>query len=302
MIADADAARTPALSVVVVVFAGGSSVVRFLEALQRQQGSVSLETIVVASHEMVDIRAVHAVAADARVIRGPNGAHPAELRALGVAVATAPIVACTEDHCTPRPDWCLRILAAHQSAAVAVGGAIQKLRPDSAIAWAAYLLDYARFMPPLERGPTNYVSDCNVSYKRSMLTEIAATWHGAFHETTVHEALRRCGGASAIVLDPTIVVLQSRHPDAGAFFAERFDHGRVFARLRASTYGTAARLAYGAAALGLSPLLVLRAFARAWRQPDARVAALRALPYMVVGATCWSVGESVGAIMVARAR
>ncbi len=293
---DADPGK-PALSIVVVVFAGGSAIVRFLEALQKQQGlSVPIEIIIAGAQDMLDARAVQGVTPNARLLRGPNGAHPAQLRALGVGVASAPIVACSEDHCVPAPDWCARILAAHQGPALAVGGAIQKLQPDSAIAWAAYLLEYARFMPPLASGPAHYVSDCNVSYKRLPLTEIAATWHSAFHETSVHDALRQRGGATAIVLDPGIVVLQSRRPEAGTFFAERFDHGRLFARLRAATYGSAARLAYGAAALGLSPLLVLRAFTRAWRQPDARVGALRALPYLVVAATCWSVGESVGAI------
>lgn len=299
----AEVAERPALSIVVVVFAGGPAIVRFLEALRKQQGlTVPLEIIIAAAHDTVDVRAVHAVTPNARVLRGPIGAHPAQLRALGVGVASAPIVACSEDHCVPAPDWCMRILAAHQGPAIAVGGAIQKLQPDSAIAWAAYLLEYARFMLPLESGPAHYVSDCNVSYKRSTLTEIAATWHSAFHETSVHGALRQRNGAAAVTLDPTIVVYQSRQPDAGSFFAERFDHGRLFARLRAATYGTAGRLAYAVAALGLSPLLVLRAFARAWRQPDARIGALRALPYLVVGSTCWSVGESVGAITAARSR
>ena len=173
---DADATR-PALSIVVVVFAGGEAIVRLLEALQAQRGlSAPIEIIIAGAHDMVDARATHAVAPHARLLRGPLGAHPAELRALGVAVASAPIVACTEDHCVPAPDWCVRILAAHQGPALAVGGAIQKLQPDAAIAWAAYLLEYARFMPPLQSGPAHYVSDCNVSYKRSMLTEIAATW------------------------------------------------------------------------------------------------------------------------------
>ena len=298
----ADATK-PALSIVVVVFVGGEAVVRLLEALRKQQGlSAPIEIIIAAAHDMVDARAAHAVAPHARLLRGPLGAHPAQLRALGVGVASAPIVACTEDHCVPAPDWCVRILAAHQGPALAVGGAIQKLQPDAAIAWAAYLLEYARFMPPLQSGPAHYVSDCNVSYKRSTLTEIAATWHSAFHETSVHDALRARGGATAIVLDPTIVVLESRRPDAGTFLAERFDHGRLFARLRAATYGPARRVLYAAAALGLSPLLVLRAFARAWRQPDARVGALRALPYLVAGSTCWSIGESVGALTALRAR
>lgn len=297
---DAEAA-IPALSVVVVVFAGGSVVLRCLEALNRQTGSAAVE-VIVAAHEAVDARAIQAVTPRARLVRGPPGAHPAHLRALGVARAKAPIVACTEDHCIPTPDWCACILTAHEGPALAIGGSIQKFEPDSAIAWAAYLLEYGRFMPPLVSGPAHYVSDCNVSYKRSALGAIADAWHGAFHETAVHAALRARGGPAAVVLDPSVAVLQSRHPAALRFFAERFEHGCLFARLRAGTFATTRRLAYAAASLGLSPLLVLRAFARAWRQPHARVAAVRALPYLVVAATCWSAGEGVGALTAARKR
>jgi hypothetical protein len=295
--ANADLASGPVLSVVVVVFAGGSAVTRALEALDHQEGVTGrVEVIVAAAAGTIDEGTLRAVSPAARFVSGPVAAHPSQLRALGVRAASAPIVACTEDHCIATPDWCARIVAAHRGPALVIGGAIQKLRPDSSIAWTAYLLEYGRFMPPIASGPATYLSDCNVSYKRVALEQIADAWHGAFHETRVHERIKARAGASALVQDASIVVLQSRRADLMPFLGERFAHGRLFARLRAAQYGALERVAYGAGALGLAPVLVLRAFRSAWRRPDARTSAVRALPYLVLAATCWSVGESVGAL------
>lgn len=301
MSGDADPTPGAVLSVVVVVFAGGSAAARVLHALERQERvGGRVEIIVASSPELIDEGALRAVSSTARFVYGPVAAHPAQLRALGVHAASAPIVACTEDHCIPTPEWCARIVAAHRGPALVIGGAIQKLRPDTSIAWTAYLLEYGRFMPPIASGPATYLSDCNVSYKRAALEQIADAWHDAFHETRVHARITARAGASALVQDASIVVLQSRRADLMPFLGERFAHGRLFARLRAAQYGAMGRVAYGAAALGLAPLLVWRAFTTAWRRPDARPSAVRALPYLVLAATCWSVGESVGALTAAR--
>jgi hypothetical protein len=280
-----------------VVYAGGRCIKRVLEALQHQDAVAGpVEVIVALSPGRVNEQTVHSAAPGARVVRGPADAHPAELRALGVRLAAAPIVACTEDHCVPARDWCASILRAHASHPLVIGGAIAKLQPDRPIAWAAYLLDYARYMPPLKAGPADYLSDCNVSYKRSVLDSIPPDWQTAFHETRVHDAIRARAGADAIVLDPNIVVLQSRHPRLRAFLVERFAHGRLYAHLRAETYSSRQRWMYAGGALGLGPVLVWRALRNAWRSRDARLGALRALPILSLAALCWSAGEGVGAL------
>lgn len=297
MIDRADATHPPVLSVVVVVYAGGRLIKRTLEALERQdhvRGPV--EIIVAMPAGLVGEQTIHSAAPAARVVRGPHGAHPAVLRALGVRLASAPIVACTEDHCVPARDWCARILEAHSAPATVVGGAIEKLQPDRPIAWAAYLLDYGRYIPPLTSGPAEYLSDCNVSYKRATLNDVTSEWHDAFHETRVHDAIRMRGGPDAIILDPNIIVMQSRRPDLRRFLADRFAHGKLFAQLRAAEYGTRARIVYALGAMGLAPVLVWRALRRAWRRGDMRLAALRALPLVTLAAVVWSLGESAGAL------
>jgi hypothetical protein len=190
------------------------------------------------------------------------------------------------------------VLAAHARSpgAVVIGGAIDKAMPDSAIAWAAYLLEYGRYMPPLAGGPAAYLSDCNVSYKRAALWKIADAWRDAFHETAVHQRVRSEWGAAALQLEPAIVVEQSRRPPLRGFLRERYAHGRLFASLRAEHYSLPARAAYGVAALGLTPMLVLRAMGRVWSRPAARSAALAALPHLILAAASWSAGESAGAL------
>jgi hypothetical protein len=298
----AEPARNTVLSVVVVIFAGGRSIKRVLESLERQDGVHGhVEIIVAMAPGRVNEQTVHSAAPSARLVRGPAGAHPAELRSLGVRLATGPIIACTEDHCVPARDWCARILDAHRGAPVVIGGAIEKLQPDRPISWAAYLLDYARYMTPLNAGPALYISDCNVSYKRSALDPIAASWQDAFHETRVHDAIRQRAGDAAIVLEPNIVVLQSRRPRLGTFLAERFAHGRLYAQLRLASLDGKHRWLHALGSLGLAPVLVLRALKTAWRRKDTRRGAVRALPHLSLAALFWSAGESVGALTARRA-
>jgi Glycosyl transferase family 2 len=97
-----------------------------------------------------------------------------ELRALGFAEARGDVVAITEDHCVMLPDWCRRILAAHERnpAAVLVGAVAN--HPDSArraVDRANFLLTFGPFSAPIEpltslRLPV----PTNISFKRSALS------------------------------------------------------------------------------------------------------------------------------------
>lgn len=302
MIEHAEAAKPAVLSVVVVVFAGGRSITRTLESLARQDAvGGPVEIIVATSPSLADEQTLRSHAPAVRLAGGTAGAHPAQLRALGVRLATAPIIACTEDHCVPARDWCARIMEAHAGPALVIGGAIDKLQPDRAIGWTTYLLEYGRFMPPLAPGPAAFASDCNVSYKRSALDAIAPVWRDAFHETSVHDAIRAQAGDAAIVLDPTILVSQRRRPRLGPFLAECYAQGQLYAQLRMARYGRWRRWAHAAGSLGLAPTLVTRALKHAWRRKDARASTIRALPLLSLATLAWSAGEGVGALTAAHA-
>ena len=248
---------TPAvLSVVIVRFAGGPTIEETLDSLVRQGELTNLEIVVAHRDGDGPTPALQQRFPTVRWCAAGTAAPPATLRAVGVRATSGSIVACTEDHCVPAPDWCRRIIAAHDGVSTAVGGAIDKAQSASGVAWAAYLLDYARYMSPLPAGPATYASDCNVSYPRAALDAVADVWREEFHETTVHWAL--AGRSVPLLLDPTVVVRQHRDVSLREYLAERRAHGRIFAVTRIAGATPLARASFALKALLLPPIMVQR--------------------------------------------
>ncbi len=280
------------LSVIVVRFAGGDAITQTLYALTPQVSAVAGE-IVVAHRGDDPPSAAHRAAYPAvRWLAGGVDASPARLRSAGVRASAGEIVACTEDHCIPAPDWSSCLLAAHTRVHAVVGGAIDKAPSTSGAAWAAYLLDYARYMSPLPAGPSEHASDCNVSYRRHDLDDVATTWQDEFHETTVQWALATRG--VGVQLDPAIVVRQHRDVVLAQYLRERRAHGRIYANTRIAGASFATRARFAALALLLPPVIVLRV-----RRLIASRGATGAVPGSAWGplaraALAWSAGELDG--------
>jgi hypothetical protein len=288
----ASSTPAPRLSVVVVVFAGGDAPDRCLASLARQAVDGGIEVIVAHDASFAAspdwVRQHPAV----RVVATPAAASPARLRSLGVAATRGTIVACTEDHCVPAPDWAARIVAAHEASPGVVGGTIDKEAPASAGAWAAFLLDYSRYMPPLAAGDAEYVSDCNVSYDRADLDAVADSWRGEFHETTVHWALKERG--VRLRLDPSIVVRQDRDIHFTRYLRERLGHGRVFAGTRVADASLGQRAKWSVLALPLPVVIVARVVARLAARGALRAPPAAAWPALAGSAVAWSLGELMG--------
>jgi len=254
-----------ALSVVIVPLGGEGDLARCLEALRSQGAS----EIIVA-----------------------EGRTPAAARAAALQRASSPIVALTEDHCVPAPDWCARIRRAHERGYAVVGGCIEKLAPDTALNWAIYLADYLRYAPPMAAGPVTHLSDCNVSYQRATLEGIAGLWKDEFHENVVHEALRRTGGT--LWLEPEVVVRQKRRFNAGTALSDRFCFGRIFAASRLAGAPLDQRLLLLASTLALPALLILRVSRQVAGRRRHKIAFLRALPWLAALCSAWALGEFTG--------
>jgi len=252
---NAGAAALP-LSVVIVRFAGGDAVVRTLGAIATQVERAGGEIVVAHAANDEPSAAMRARLPAVRWVAGDAGATPARLRTLGVEASSGSIVACTEDHCIPSPDWVARVLQAHAGASSIVGGAIDKSPTETIAPWVAYLLDYARYMSPLPGGPSAHASDCNVSYARRDLDAVRDAWRTEFHETTVQWALAARG--VHVVLDPAILVQQHREIALGEYLRERREHGRTYAETRIAGASALARARFALLALILPPVLVMR--------------------------------------------
>jgi hypothetical protein len=211
-------------------------------------------------------------------------------RSAGLRAASGDIVAMLEDRGVPRRDWAGRILESHGRLDAVIGGAVEN-GVDSWLNWAVYFCDFGRYQLPFDGGYARYVTDVNVSYKKSALDQTRDLWEDRYHETTVHWALQRHG--ATLFLSPTIVVDQIRsNLRFGSLLRERFHWGRLFAytRAREAHKSTRAGLAL------LTPALPVLLWFRLFRQQVGKRRALSKFlllsPVVFALLAAWSAGEA----------
>ena len=285
-------APAPSLSVVVVVLAGPAYLARCLQGLLAQSHVQETEIIVPCDESLSGLSALQKKYPSVSFLTAGGRRTYAELRALGVGKARGAVIALTEDHCTPNLDWCERIRQVHRASYAAVGGAVEKVVPDTALNWALYLSDYVRYMNPKSEGYSTELSDCNVSYKGSALHAIADVWQTEFHEPAVHGALRARG--EALWFSPDIIVQQQRSVRLGDAIRDRFAFGRLFGSGRVSDVTMSQRLFYAGCAIILPPLLIVRIAQHVFRKGRCTGAFVAAMPALVLLNASWAWGEFVG--------
>lgn len=291
----------PALSVVLTIVDGGDTLRRSLLALTHQEDAPSLEILIPWDASVTGIEGLQRTFSGVRFlemgeveltgsIRTAAGQHELydRRRAVGLAEARGEIVAILEDRGVPRADWARNVIQLHEQPYEVIGGAIE-CAPCGLLNWAFYVCDFGRYGLPFEGGAASWISDVNVSYKRSVIDETKDLWRERFHEPVVHWALIERG--SRLYLSPELVVEHSRGPlSLPTLIPERFHWGRLFGGIRASHVSGARRAAYAA----LSPLLPFLLLARHGRAQHRRGRSgryLRAAPAILVMLIAWSAGE-----------
>ena len=284
----------PSLSVVVVIFTGRPNLVRCLESLAGQRGGEDVEVIVPCDARTLDVASLKGQFPFAHFLQLEGERTYAELRAIGVRHARGRIVAITEDHCIPEPDWCAQILKEHRRPPAAVGGAVEKKAPDTALNWSLYLMDYLRYMKPVAEGPVDQLTDCNVTYKRRALEAIADVWTSEFHEPAVHWALQSRG--EALWFSPHVAVSEQRSLGVGSAVRDRYAFGRLFASTRAAEVSALKRLFYVAFSPLLPALLITRVAAGVVRKRRCGKEFVRSLPFLTLLTSAWAWGEFLGSL------
>jgi len=279
------------LSVVVVMLGGRGYLPRCLDALQQQVGVARPEIIVPCDGSVGDLAPLRRRYPEVEFLLVEGRRTYAELRAIGFHRARGTIIALTEDHCSPDPDWCQQILKLHEAPHAAVGGAVDK-GPDGIVNWAIYLCDFSRYMNPVVEGPSAYLTDCNVSYKRGALEPLAALWVTEFHETTINWTL--AGQGQSLWLSPRVIVRQRLGLTLGAALSERYRFGRLFARTRVAATPWIRRPLYAVGALVLPLVLIFRVARNVVAKHRARGRFVLALPAIMLLNTVWALGELVG--------
>lgn len=240
-----------------------------------------------------------------RVETFPPGTLVPALWARGIALADAPYVALTTGHCVVSPTWAGALLRALGDEAAGAGGPLV-LRPGTGpVDWAVYLLRYSAFLPDRtprrgERGPgpeppvrpTREIPADNALYRAEDLRRHADTFRGGFWEVPFHRELRAEG--RGLVWVPESEVGFGPSWPLGTIVAHRYAHGRDFGRWRVVEAGQS-RLRVTAAAPLVPLVLALRTLRRVGRRPGLVVRFVVALPFFLVLAAGWALGEAVGA-------
>jgi len=289
------------------VVSGKKSLSECLSALYRQAADVGAELIVPFDRWTTDVLELKDEFPNVRFVEaGSTGSmlpesaeafrhcHYDLRRSAGLSNAAGAIIAMTEDHGVPAPDWCRLMLAAHTELkdAGVIGGALEN-RVDKTLNWAWYYCDFGRYGRPLESQTVEYVSDVNVSYKREAIMTMKDLWETAFHETTVHWALNRRG--VRIRLDPSFVIFQNRPAlSIGAALRERVEWGRAFAETRAVEIGILKRSLFAIGCLLLPLVLFSRAIKNMIRHDRSLWFMLKISPVVFLLLIFWSIGEAMG--------
>ena len=160
----------PSVSVLIATIVGWPVGRRPIEALREQVARVGGEIIVVDGSGL-PAPGVDDVGPDVAWISRP-GESVFQMRPIGYAACRGEIMAVTEDHCAPAPDWVDRILAAHAShpEAIAIGGVVSNGTTEHLIDWATFIVTQGPFIGPIPNGPADRIAGAaTVSYKRAVL-------------------------------------------------------------------------------------------------------------------------------------
>jgi hypothetical protein len=289
------AADSPDLSVVLIAPGHYTSIGATLACLRAQtiQGRLEL-VLAAASRERLGLpEGVGAGFWGLQVVEVGPIRSSARARAAAARAAQAPVVAFSEDHARPAPDWAEALVAAHAAPCAAVGPAVGNGNPSSLLSWANLLIDYAPWLHPAPGGPADHLPGHNGSYKRAVLLSLGPRLEELLEaETILHWQLRAAGHELSI--EPRARTDHLNYVRVADTLPLRFGVGRAFAAARAADWPRSRRLVYAATA-PLIPLVRLRRTLAELRLPGRpRHLLPRVLPLLCAGLAIDALGQLVG--------
>ncbi|CAN5562081.1 hypothetical protein BH20CHL6_BH20CHL6_04630 [soil metagenome] len=280
------------LSVLIPTTRGWPAVRPTMDALREQAQAVDAEVVVLDGSENPQPPAE--VLWPGVMWESHPGLSVFQLRPRGYRRVSGDIVAVTEDHCRPKPDWLSGVLRTHAEhpEAAAVGGAVENGTPDHILDWATFFVTQAPFMAPLTEGAAERITGgANLSYKRRALRRLSSH-RGVGSLEFLHNHLLRQGG-DTLVVDDSLVVEHDQSMGFRRTSASNFHNGRTIAGMRRQRMAAGDWVRVGAASVMplYRSLRTIRTLLGK-RQPPARLAA--AAPLVVWFQYCQGLGELVG--------
>lgn len=162
--------------------------------------------------------------------------------ARGAEKARGPVIAFSENHCFPDPDWAAALLAHYDDPEVAgVAPVVANGNPEWGLSWACYSTGYATYVADAPKDVAGMPKH-NASYRAEVLHRRA---------NRLAEALRNEGALQAeIVAEGGRLVMvpeaRTRHLNEGTWYLSvglNFVNGRMYGANQAESYGWPQRIA-----------------------------------------------------------
>lgn len=245
----------PDLSVVVVTRDDARTLQPILTALSEQSIADRIEVVICAPDEASGrpeprfTGRFHSV----RVIPVGPVVNRGRAAAPGVRAAAAAVVALSENHCFPHPDWAERTLHTHDTRkCAAVGPAVFSANPETNLARVAHATGYGRFRASDSPGARDELPLHNSSFRRDALEPRFDRLEDLLaDERRLHAELRDAG--EVLWFEPSC---RKRHINEATWhllFGLAWCGGRRYAAVRRASWPIARRIAYAA----LFPALAL---------------------------------------------
>jgi len=283
------------VSVVIASVSGRPALDGCLGALTSQQGEVSVEILVVERRGAGARGALAERFPDVRVILAEADASLLAMRAAGMRAAGGRMIAVLGDAFRPAPGWLQAIVNFDGHGDVVLGGAVEKGRGSGVVDWAAFFCEYARFMPPVPRGPAKDVPGGNCVHGRQVLDRFGLAPGEEVWESLLHGLMRSLG--VALISDPDLLVYHEKAFTFRGFLAQRYHYSRSLVAMRFATAPWWKRVAFVFATPLLPGLVLARLAVLVARKGRHRGPFLLSLPVIALFAMSWAWGEAVGALL-----
>jgi GT2 family glycosyltransferase len=282
----------PELSVVITPYNARETITPYLEALDRQRTSHEFEVILVDSPNDGTAELVAERFPSVRLIAGTERKFCGDARNIGTAHAKAEVLAFTGADCTVADDWVERILQAHKSGHLIIGGSVANDEVCKAVGWAAYFTEFSRWMPHSDADLVADVPGANMSHKRKVFEELGPFIEGTYcSDTESHRRAQERG--YRVLFMPQICVNHSSLNGFREFIKHEFHHGRSFGLVRCRRFARMQQVVYAAGSFLLPAVLLSRIVLRNIRDRTYFSRFLKSTPILLLGVSAWSFGECV---------
>lgn len=222
---------SPTLSVILIVPADVNHIHKTIRHLRAQTRVREIELVLVSTDpiDLSEMQAWDEFCAVKWVYSEINSTGQA--RAAGFKSATAPLIAYTEDHVFPSPNWADALIGAHQNEYAGVSVEMRNGNPGS-VSCADMHLSFGSWLAPMQRRLMPVLPAHNTCYKRAVLARLG-------------EQLTPMLGSEAVLHQELTSRKQKLFLESGAFIehvnisrwqpflAHKFWGGRIFGATRA---------------------------------------------------------------------